>query len=967
MLVRDVPDVTGAPMADGCEFLERLEAVTAERPDRAALLTAGREAVSYRELLAAADALAAELVRAGAGPERLVGVGLGRSAGFVAAILGCWRAGAAFLPFDARWPADRLAFVVCDSGLSLAVAAGDQAAELTRLGVTVLDPASGGREPTESTNTSTTRQRSLGGLAPPARLAYAIYTSGSTGRPKGVLVEHRGVVNLLDAQIPAFRLTPGSRAQWVLSPAFDASVSDVGTALLSGATLCIEPHGDLRDPVRLTQLLHDRGIMHVDLPPALLRVLDPDAMPATLRTVVIGGEPAAPEVVRRWAKRVRLVNVYGPTEATVCTSLCACDPQTWSDPLLGRPISGIRYHVLDGELLIAGVGLARGYLNRPELTATKFVVIDGERFYRTGDRVRVRPDGDYVFLGRADRQFKLRGQLVEPGEVEARLLELSGVREAAVFRRSAGGRDSLAAAVVSDTELSPAAVRRHLARSLPAWMVPQSVEFAAALPRTASGKVDYPTLECGPVAPRVVAAPSPSDGPEAVLAAVWSAVLGRPVDASCGFFEQGGDSLGVLEVAAAAHARGLTVPPGLIAEGRTIRAIAAWLRTGTTAGAVPAAELEADAARVLSALPAADSASRLPGAPSAILLTGATGFLGSWLLRDLIAQTSAEVVCLVRDPARLPTDPRVHPLVGDLEQPRLGLSPAVWDRLAERVDAVYHCAAVVNVVLPYDRLRPANLLGTAEVLRLLAAGRPKRLHYASTLSVFVSTDRNRGVLWEGDDLTATREVYGGYAQTKWAAERLLRLAGGRFGPVAHYRLGLIAGDTRTGRGPGRDLLTLFLRGLARVGGYPAGVEGELFVDVTPVDYTAAAMARLSLADDLADGTAFHVANSRSLSLAELLDAVRAVGVRLDSLTADEFRTRAEGLDPETAAACLGLCRALPGAGYDHLRTADLFQATGVTFDQANTLAGLAGSGVACPPPDPEVIGKYVRAALGDHP
>jgi thioester reductase-like protein len=816
----------------------------------------------------------------------------------------------------------------------------------------------------------------------PDRLAYAVYTSGSTGQPKGVLVEHRGVVNLLDTQIHAFDLTAGSRALWILSPAFDASVSDIGTVLLSGSTLCIEPDDDLRDPVRLTRLLHDRGITHIDLPPALLRVLDPATLPAKLRTVVIGGEPALPEVVRRWAARVRVVNVYGPTEATVCTSLCACDPQTWSEPLLGRPIPGIRYRVLDeqmtpvqpgesGELFIGGIGLARGYLNRPELTATKFVTVGGERLYRTGDRVLLRDDGEFVFLGRADRQFKLRGQLVEPGEVEARLLEHPGVREAAVFRWSAGGRDALVAVVVvSDGALSPAAVRRHLARSLPPWMVPQHVEFAAELPRTTSGKVDYPALGRRATAPRAVAFTTPDDGPEAMLAAVWSAVLGRPADVSCGFFEQGGDSLGVLEVAAAAHARGLTIPPALIAEGRTVAEIAAWLRTGATAGAVPAAELEADAARVLFALPSVGSGSRLTTAPtgphSAILLTGATGFLGSWLLRELLAHTTAEIVCLVRDPARLPDELRVRSVVGDLERPRLGLSSSDWFDLAARVGTVYHCAAAVNMVLPYDRLRAANLLGTTEVLRLLATGRPKRLHYASTLSVLVSTDRNRGDVLEADGLTATREVFGGYAQTKWAAERLLRLAGGRFGPVAHYRLGLITGDTRTGRGPGRDLLTLFLRGLARVGGYPAGVERNLFVDITPVDYTAAAMARLSLAGELADGTTFHVANPRSLSLAGLLDAVRAAGVRLDPLTADEFRERAEGLDPESAATCLALCRALPGTGYDRLRTADLFQATGVTFDQANTIAGLAESGIACPPPDPELIGKYVRAAIRDH-
>jgi hypothetical protein len=227
--------------------------------------------------------------------------------------------------------------------------------------------------------------------------------------------------------------------------------------------------------------------------------------------------------------------------------------------------------------------------------------------------------------------------------------------------------------------------------------------------------------------------------------------------------------------------------------------------------------------------------------------------------------------------------------------------------------------------------------------------------------VFVSTNRDRGRVREDDDLTATGEVYGGYAQTKWASERLLRLAGGRFGPVVHYRLGLITGDTRTGRRPGRDLFTQFIRGLARIGGHPAGV-GGLSLDITPVDYAAAALARISLADQ-PDGATFHLANPRSLALAELLDLIREAGVRLEPLPAAEFRERAVGLDPAAAAACLGLCRSLPGEDFDRLRATDLFQATGSCFDQTNTVAALNGSGIACPPPEPGLIRRYVVAAL----
>ena len=692
--------------ADG--FLDRLMDVVAAHAERPAVLTSGDDVVTYRDLLAWSDRTASRLGDAGVRAEQLVGLGLPRSAAFITAAVGCWRAGAAFVPLDARWPADRTAFIVRDSGMSLAIAAGRQADELHRLGVRVVDP-----DGPAARGTARPEYRRDG-------LAYGIYTSGSTGRPKGVLIEHSGIVKLLDAQIAAFGLTPGSRALWVLSPAFDASISDIGTVLLAGATLCVEPDEDLRDPVRLARVLHDRAITHVDLPPVLLGVLDPGDLPATLRTVVIGGEPAPVELVRRWAERVRVVNVYGPTEATVCTSLGVCDPVAWDAPLLGRPIPRVRYSVLDdcrnpvpvggvGELFIAGDGLARGYLNRPDLTATKFPTIRGERWYRTADRVRVRADGEFEFVGRADRRFKLRGQLVEPGEVEARLLELAGVRETAVVVRSAGGRDTLVAVLAaSDSGLSVTAVREHLTRTVPPWMVPQHVEFMPTLPRTVAGKVDYPALETELSPPSSTNRPTRNcaDTVEATLLAVWSGVLGRPADPAVGFLEQGGNSLDVLRVVAAAYARGVIVRPSLVAGGSTAVEITARLRAGPERDALPATFLESEAVAELGRLSGTTADTGCPAArPGRILLTGATGFVGSWLLRALLTHTSADVDCLVRTPSRLLTHPRVHAVVGDLERPRLGLSAGEWGELADRVDAVYHCAAAVDIVRPYHRLR----------------------------------------------------------------------------------------------------------------------------------------------------------------------------------------------------------------------------------------------------------------------
>lgn len=296
--------------------------VAARYPHSPALIEQGRVACTYAELLRGAMSLAQYLRGLGVGREDAVGLALGQSADHVVGMLGVWLAGAAFVPLDPDLPHERREFILSRARVR-----------------TVLDSLPVGHDSNRD--------------APPCHdwnrnprkaddLAYIIFTSGSTGGPKGVEVTHRGIVNCLQAQMPIFGLTHHCRALFYLSPSFDASISDIGTALLAGAALCIEP-GIRRAPGGVMALLRERGITHADLPPSLLAMLNPDELPESVRTIIIGGEVCPPEVVRRWARRVRLVNVYGPTEATICTSLGVCDPDTWDRPLLGHPIPNIGY------------------------------------------------------------------------------------------------------------------------------------------------------------------------------------------------------------------------------------------------------------------------------------------------------------------------------------------------------------------------------------------------------------------------------------------------------------------------------------------------------------------------------------------------------------------------------------------------------------------------------------------------
>ncbi|MEU2393454.1 amino acid adenylation domain-containing protein [Streptomyces sp. NPDC007369] len=396
---------------------EMLAAQVAGAPDAVALVCGGVE-WTYGQLNARANRFAHALIARGVGPEQVVAVALPRSPESIVAVLGVLKAGAAYLPVDPSYPQARIALMLDDARPSLVV---DDPAMVTDADWPDTDPdiALDVRHP-----------------------AYVIYTSGSTGRPKGVVVSHAGVASLVAAQVERFAIEPGSRVLQFASPSFDASVSEIYTALLRGAALVLPPAAD---PVAA---LADPGlaITHVTVPPSVLAALPEGTV--TVSTLVVAGEACPPELVARWAPGRRMINAYGPTETTVCATMS--DPLSPGSgvPPIGRPIANARVYVLDGrlrivppgvagELYVAGAGLARGYLNRPGLTAGRFVACpfatDGQRMYRTGDLVKWRTDGQLEYVGRADDQVKVRGFRIEPGEIEAALAEHSAVAQAAVI------------------------------------------------------------------------------------------------------------------------------------------------------------------------------------------------------------------------------------------------------------------------------------------------------------------------------------------------------------------------------------------------------------------------------------------------------------------------------------------------------------------------------------------------------
>ncbi|MFC6085306.1 amino acid adenylation domain-containing protein [Sphaerisporangium aureirubrum] len=548
----ELPDPAGPPPGGAVAAVEPARTVpelfarqVAATPDAVALWFEDTS-MTYRELDRRAGLLARELAARGAGRESVVAVSLRRSPELVVALLAVLRAGAAYLPVDAGLPAGRVSYLMEDSGACLVIADESTAAAFTGPCLRMDDPGSwqGGGDP---------------GRPPlPDGAAYVVYTSGSTGRPKGVTVTHRGVAGLVGAHVAGMGITPESRMLQLVSPSFDVSLCELFSALLSGASVVLAPADDLVPGPPLARTADRHRVTHMMLPPSMLAPVPPGTL-GSVRSLVVGGEPVPHDLVATWSAGRRMVNVYGPTEATVAVTMSGpLTPGPGAFPI-GRPVPGAGAHVLDGalrpvppgvagELYVTGEGLARGYGGRPGLTADRFVACPsgppGTRMYRTGDVVEWTPQGELVFLGRSDDQVKIRGFRVEPGEVEAVLAAHPAVERAVVVAGGTPHDRGLAAYAVADggTDLA-AELRRYLRERLPEHMVPATVTLLGGIPTTPSGKLDRKALP----APGHAAAPAgraPRTPLETMLCGLYAEVLGLPAAyADDDFFTRGGHSL----------------------------------------------------------------------------------------------------------------------------------------------------------------------------------------------------------------------------------------------------------------------------------------------------------------------------------------------------------------------------------------------------------------------------------------
>jgi aspartate racemase len=547
---------------------ELVEAQAREHPEAVAVVQEGRQ-LTYEELNARANQLARLLRQKGVGGDVPVAICLKRSLEMPVALLAVLKAGGACVPLDSDYPKDRLAYILEDSRAPVLItqpglhsALGDVQAEVLYLEADWKVLSGQSRE-------------NLPLVTRAENLAYIIYTSGSTGKPRGVLLMHRGLVNHGVASIDLYGIERSDRVLQFSSISFDIAVEEVFPTWFAGATVVLRSDQMSLAATDFLSWIKQQRITVLDLPTAYWHELvhevseSHEQLPERLRLVIVGGEKASASAYASWLKaggsRIRWVNTYGPTEASVIVSAYEPDPaQPFPDNLpIGRPIANVRLYVLDselqpvavgepGELHIGGPGVARGYLNHPELTEAKFIADpfsqDGNaRLYKTGDMVRYLPDGNIEFQGRIDFQVKIRGFRIELGEIEAVLEKHPGVAQAVVTARELNGEKRLAGYIVALPNAGTAVeLRRHLKGLLPEYMVPADFVFLKSFPLTPNGKVDRRALpepepsEPGEVEGYVAA----RDEFESRMVSLWEQVLGkRPIGVRDNFFELGGHSL----------------------------------------------------------------------------------------------------------------------------------------------------------------------------------------------------------------------------------------------------------------------------------------------------------------------------------------------------------------------------------------------------------------------------------------
>ncbi|MDF0552701.1 non-ribosomal peptide synthetase [Kamptonema sp. UHCC 0994] len=983
-----------------------------QTPDKIAVVFEDQK-LTYAELNARANKLAHYLQKLGVVPEMLVGIYAERSLDIIIALLGIIKSGGAYLPIDPALPAESLASRLEDAQISILLTQHSLVKILQNCPAKVVCLDADWEIINRESNTSPASKVKC------ENLVYLLFTSGSTGTPKGVAVEHRQLLNYLYGILDRLDLRIANSFATVSTFAADLGNTVIFPALCTGGCLHIISQERASDPVALADYFNRHPIDCLKIVPSHLAALlasSPTQSILPHTHLILGGEATTWDLIKtihQQAPNCRIFNHYGPTETTVgvLTYLVKSSASLSKTVPLGKPLPNTQIYVLDeqlqpvpigvpGELYIGGAGLTRGYLNRLEEQAERFInnpFISGTKLYKTGDLACYLPDGNIEFLGRTDNQVKIRGFRIEMGEIETLLSQHPGVWQStvSVWEKEPGNKRLIAYVVPSKkAALDAKELRFFLKEKLPEYMLPSAFIMLKSLPLTPNGKVDRQSL---PTPDRsrpeleaiYVAARTPV---EEKLAEIWRKVLNlEQVGIHDNFFELGGHSLLITQLLALVRGTfQVDLPLRSLFEKPTIAGLAESIDTSLVTKISPVKigvetfDLNAEACLDPEINPNAATYD-LSISEKAIFLTGATGFLGAFLLDELLQKTEANIYCLVRSPnlysgkKKLQNslasyllwneyfNSRIIPVLGDLSMPLLGLSEEEFGSLASKIDAIYHNGALVNFTYPYAALKAANVLGTQEVLRLASQIKLKPVHFISTIGVVGSTtgviesvdSSEVKVIKEQDSLPSADALSSGYTQSKWVAEKLVTIARDRGFPITIYRPGRISGDSKTGVCNPDDHTFRTIRGCIQLKSVP---DRNSMVNLIPVDYTSQAIVHLSRQKESL-GKVFHLVNSHPAHWSEIINWIHSFGYPLEPIPYDIWRAKlldAAGRSQENALTPLVPIFTQSASGNTNQTESPkpISNLAAQHFDCENTLTGLAGTSIACPPVDRQLFSTY---------
>ena len=882
------------------------ESHVAQRPNATAVVFEG-EKLSYKELNEKSNQLARRIrasfkTRTGTSltPDTIIGLYVDKSLEMIIGILGVLKAGGAYVPIDISNPKNRVTYILNDTNAPMVISqrkVNEEAGFISDDKILYID--------LEEDFYKEEAKDNLPRYANSRDLAYIIYTSGTTGKPKGVMIEHHGVINLFYVRVERISIDANSIILQYASIAFDASVLEIFSSICLGACLVIASNEIRKDPELLKACIIANKISVALIPPVVLSVMDDEGI-TSLSTLLIGAETCPLPIMKQWSKGRKLLNLYGPTEYSVCATINDFEIGDINTNI-GRPIGNTKAYVLSrngdlvpdgyvGELYIGGAGIARGYLGREELTKERFInnrfvseadISNGyTRLYRTGDLVRWLPDGSLEYMGRNDAQVKIRGYRIELGEIEEALLNIPEIQQSCVLVKERETASGISKYIVGyfvfepNQERSEESIIEVLGESLPDYMIPSVLIPLDSFPLTVNGKLDrraLPTAEFKELKNYV----APDSELENQLCAIWQEVLGiEKVGVTDDFFKIGGNSITCIKLTSLINKKlNTTISVKAVYSCLTIKKLIEFIKTSDADSEMKLfnqkIDLEKESQLDLNTT-SLEGLESYHKNPKNILLTGVTGFVGAYLLNDLLSLTDATIYCIVRakdltvaknriidnlnyyqlSNIEYTYQDRIVPVLGDLSKKRLGLDNTFYGTIINNVDFIYHCATHMDHLSNYDTLKQANVEGNREVIKIATSKRLKRIFYMST---------NAGIENDAvEQVPRHKEVHytsSGYGSSKWVGEEIMRKAMTLNVPVHIYRLGLVTGDAKTGIMPRNQWFAWILKSSYELGCYPE----KLDFPIIPVDHVSKSIANISLKTEKTSDI-FHLLNSKTICL-----------------------------------------------------------------------------------------------------